>query len=302
MKTIILEGPDGAGKTTLADALIKLGYDCASFGVPPTGLTEEQHLRRYLEPLLNIDHAMVFDRFHLGERVYGDVMRGGSTFTERGEHLLERYLEAIDGQVVICLPSHRVALANWLARKGSEYVQHVTKFNAVYRRYVKLLFNPRRNQSFLWYDYTRRTVASFARALHHSEGRPLVGAVGSQRPRFLFVGEQAVGLDDLPFMSTENSSGYFYNALRSAGYLEPELAFTSAFWIDGRPRDLVTVQCQFTTVPAIITVGDYAQKSADQQGLPVFGHIVHPQYAKLFQARRRSAYIQQLAALRRRAR
>jgi thymidylate kinase len=72
---IILEGPDRAGKTTIANLLKKRGYFVAHCDYKGCHSNIEKHY----ESLLNtpID-PIVFDRSFISESVYGKVRRGGS--------------------------------------------------------------------------------------------------------------------------------------------------------------------------------------------------------------------------------
>lgn len=311
MRTIILEGPDGAGKSTLAAKLRQLGYAVVPFGVPPAAAQrhEESIFRFFFDPLYRRVQAggrTVFDRLHLSDAIYGPLMRGGTLMTPRAEALIERYVEAADGQVVICLPPRWVAFANWLRRKGTEYVKEAKIFNQVYDGYVQLLFNHRRNRSFLWYDYTRRTASSFARALAVCEGQPTRGTVGSQQPRFLFVGERPGRSSpcqaDLAFMTTRGSSGWLFDAVRDAGFQEREVAFTNALGTTGAPKPLDVYWQQFPEPPVVIALGKVAVEACAARFVPVFEILDHPQHAKRFNAKHRDDYVRQLAEARRRAR
>jgi uracil-DNA glycosylase len=311
-----LDGIDGSGKTTLAQALRqKEGYQIKHFGVPPTeALRSEQSIFRfYLDPMYEAVEGLVphtvFDRSHLAEPIYGPVMRGGTAMTYRVEALLERYIEAVDGQIVICLPPYRVAFNNWVARKGLEYVKEASSFRKIYEGYAHLLFNQKRNHNFIWYDYTRNYCPSFANGLMAFNGCPLpAGVVGSQRPRFLFVGERPGSGNenrDLPFLSPENCSGFLFDCLQQAGYKEHELAFVNAWKGDGTNtylgpilEDLYNVR---KSLSCVIALGEAARKalfSIDAKCVP----LAHPQHVKRFKSREAKRYIEVLKDLRRRSR
>src|SRR5690349_10848166 len=107
----ILEGPDAAGKTTLAKRLEDLGYDNIHFGPPPKTAPGETHpaFYQYMSFLANAwpydnIRSRVLDRFCYGEAVYGPVFRNDRSFEPWMMRLLERVMLSMQGLLVMCLP------------------------------------------------------------------------------------------------------------------------------------------------------------------------------------------------------
>lgn len=74
---IILEGPDGAGKTTLYDLIIKEKLCLAGTHTgPPKGKREFKKQSKKDIKFLNKTSYWIFDRFLLGECVYAPLVRG----------------------------------------------------------------------------------------------------------------------------------------------------------------------------------------------------------------------------------
>lgn len=170
MKLIVLEGPDGGGKTTLAGCLSQLGYQVIPMGVPPPEAQKDalKLFDFFDEPLAKAivsKQRVVFDRLHLSDRIYGPLMRGGSLFEEEHQIVLDYLIQRNDGQVVICLPPYEYALESWKGRKELEYVKKMITFEAVYKAYANLIFYQSKNKGYMWYDYTRHDAMSFALAL-----------------------------------------------------------------------------------------------------------------------------------------
>jgi hypothetical protein len=96
---IILEGPDGSGKTTLAKNLEKFGYTYLHQG-PPGQENLFERYKRVLTTYQRTGGKVVCDRLFHGELVYGPVMRGHSRLTEYQLCYLE--LLARDSVMVWC--------------------------------------------------------------------------------------------------------------------------------------------------------------------------------------------------------
>jgi thymidylate kinase len=83
---ILLEGPDGSGKSTLCDELIRVHTEEGRGGsaVWKRGPFTAEHgpWEEYVQDLLqltpNPDWLVVMDRWHLGELVYGPILRDAS--------------------------------------------------------------------------------------------------------------------------------------------------------------------------------------------------------------------------------
>lgn len=87
---LILEGPDGAGKSTAAN-LMQTTHRIIHHGPPKPG---EDLFKTYLYALLKADPNTVFDRLFHGEQVYGPIFRGVSQLT----HGQVAYLELVAAQ------------------------------------------------------------------------------------------------------------------------------------------------------------------------------------------------------------
>lgn len=95
---IILEGPDLAGKTTLAKRLAKETRLPIFHKGPPQQ-----------EPLFEYEPQSfppgIYDRFHLGEVVYGPILRGGSGLAPAQLLHVQKFLESRGAITVVLLPS-----------------------------------------------------------------------------------------------------------------------------------------------------------------------------------------------------
>lgn len=122
---VIVEGPDGSGKTTLAAEIIKELAD------EPNHVTVYQHACKperdarleYTEPLEGYRPgtgvSFVLDRWHLGEMVYGPLHRGGAGLTRSDFRDVEKFLDERGAVVVLCNGPTGV-LAKRLRKRGEE--------------------------------------------------------------------------------------------------------------------------------------------------------------------------------------
>lgn len=302
-RVIILEGPDGSGKTTLANTLATdHGFKVIHSGVPKE-TNGHDLFNTYLMDLwlaLHEDQPVVFDRLYLGELIYGPIMRGRSLLTDHHQRMLDRVVMAYDIKHVLCLPPRPVAYDNWRAKK-QDYVDHETKWGQVFEAYDRCCSTDDR---YLVYDYTwpwghQDDEGGYSVALNSLFiPRPTLplGVVGSPRAKLLVVGEQVnakIQEVDLPFMDDGGSSAFLDDCLK-AGYLESEVAYCNAYNINGVPNRFERWAMRLKVpLPNVVALGKKAAKLLSQQGIP-HTSLPHPQYVKRFQNGKKAEYAQQL--------
>jgi len=146
MRHIIIEGPDGAGKTRLARELCER-YEMAyrHEGPPPPDANVYRH---YLLGLVEAEEPTVFDRYHLGEIVYGPLLREGSKITLSQIGQLNRLATTI-----LCLPPWDVAFANTRGRK--ELIENTNLLRTAYHMWTLVATNKMLTENVTVFDYTR---------------------------------------------------------------------------------------------------------------------------------------------------
>jgi len=297
---VVLEGPDGAGKSTLAQTLKNAkipGWRPQYFHVGPPSAEQlkgqDALLRHYgsILELLGRGKSAIFDRLAYGERVYGPIFRGRDALGDLGWKVFKRLLTATDAVQILCLPPYEVAKATWASGR-EELLKKEEQFLASYRAYM----NAPETWDFV-YDYTKPdALPDLLKLLTERQQNPRKtlppGAVGNPNATFLFVGDQSASDLDLPFFATGASSAYLHLALWEAGYGEHELAFTNAYTTRGQQRLIPWDHRK------IITLGDRALKACNAQGIPVHGRMTHPAYWRRFHTHERRQYVLDLLALR----
>lgn len=272
---IILEGPDGSGKTTI---LRRLGHERRAFkalragvgGNEPGGSATSDFAGRdpapiaYARQVLAAHPRVAFDRFHLSEVIYGPILRGAAGISDEEVILLERLLYARGIQTVICLPPFKTTMENILA-SGRERPRYQT-LGFLRRAYLAWQDLAGKLRHDVTLDYTKQPEeSSWERTLLEPRPRCPDGVVGSPAARFLVVGGRATNDLDLPFFTMDHFSGLLNRALWHAGFREEALAFANAELPDGRPRDIKPAL--FPSIECIIAIGLTAIESTSQLGL-----------------------------------
>ena len=138
---IILEGPDGAGKTTLATQLsLMTKYKVVHYSYPKN---QEEADRMYINYISDLKKAgnIIIDRCWYSDMTYGPVMRGGATITYPEMFDLERIVARKGGMIIYCTDS-KAALWQRVSRRGDDYVKSKEQFDAIWDNYEKLFSCP----------------------------------------------------------------------------------------------------------------------------------------------------------------
>jgi hypothetical protein len=291
---IILEGPDGAGKTTLAQYLVKhANFQYVHSGPPKPG---EDLLLTYastLDSAIRINKDVVIDRLYAGESIYGPVIRKHDHLGEEGQKIMQRIVRGQGVLEVFCLPPYRTCYSNWFKRQQAkgELVTDSNTFHTIYHGYEMLA----KKQTFaysLTYDYSKTSLevacGTLLSSLATRERLP-PGVIGQPGAKFLIVGEVANHDNlDLPWVSLENSSHYLNTALWDAGFLEEEMAFVNANTIYGEENDPEQILAWKPTIIAFGKIASRWCRSVNHFKMP------HPAYWKRFHSQDRGEFIKRL--------
>ncbi len=298
---VILEGPDGGGKTTLAKHLEKEhGFKYVHTGPPGSGDVLEAY-GRTLYDAAREPESVVIDRLQVGERIYGPILRGTDRLGRAGETLLRRLTNAYGARVVFCLPPYEVAFENWRKRhqENKELVTKAETYTKIYHAYRNLDQDIFYAQD-TWWNYTVMEVELAAKLLLNFNDPRLrlpKGVIGSRYPQYLFVGEQAnQEYLDLPFFALNGSSAYLNGCIADAGYKEPEIALVNSQALDGTRMPLDAIHLTIGE-PKVIALGTHAHGALDTLRVK---HVTipHPSYWKRFHAAQRNVYVKQLREIR----
>lgn len=120
---VVLEGPDCAGKTTLAEALTAERGTVRANGKPPVGRPLFEHYAGQVALAAGSPSELtVFDRLHVGELIYGPLFRGKSALSIEEIYLLEDQLDKA-GAVKIHVDCSDEALLERYHVRGDELIK-----------------------------------------------------------------------------------------------------------------------------------------------------------------------------------
>ena len=243
---ILLEGPDGGGKSTLAATISQHAEEA---GVPAairhTGPPNPPKRCPFTEYESELDwddcaaahdpgRLLILDRHHTGEQVYGPIFRGQSRLTDNGMYHIELALEAMGCVKLMVVPPLSTVMERLKQRRGSDLLSSydkafldIHKLDEVLSWYIKYAYLNR-------YDVVEdgKVVMDllFKRLRFRSQvatsSRELSGGtyIGSLAPRLLICGDVRgdgrFGRKDLtrPFTPTTKggSSNYLLNAVKDS--------------------------------------------------------------------------------------
>lgn len=161
---IILEGPDGGGKTTLSEKLRQiLNKDRLTNLVkhgPYTGMSSENLCKtffRSMSPALTYDDHVILDRSWLSEPIYGAVYRNGESRVDMPRRrMLERVALSRGAVVIHCQPDLSLCVDTFTSRQEIEYLDNTDQLVQVYEAYETL---PQRTcLPVVHYDYEKDHV------------------------------------------------------------------------------------------------------------------------------------------------
>ncbi len=288
-KIIILEGPDGGGKTTLAKALIDKGYRYRHEGPPPLGRSLTDHYLRILNETIESPFDFVHDRLWLGERIYGPVARGVDNLGLDGQKLFMRLHNSKSILQVICLPSTETAERNYSLKikDQHDYLKSMSHWKKVYDLYFKWAMD----NSGLIYNYEENSpqdiLSSSDLLWLHNKVLPK-GAVGSRSAKYLFIGDRPNHESiDVPFHALDGSSGFLNQAIELAGLDEKDIAFSNASGPKGEKHNLSSLIDRLPMLSTILLMGNvalewYRKELGDRRVTFKTYQIPHPSYVKRF--------------------
>ena len=138
---IIIEGPDGAGKTTLAEKISKqTKYPIRHRTKPANEEEKKLMMAQYLQDI-KAGKNFIFDRCWYSEMAYGPVMRDNSVITYPQMYELEEALAKV-GAIIIYCTGPKTSLWTRAIKRGEDYITSREDFNAICDNYETIMTVP----------------------------------------------------------------------------------------------------------------------------------------------------------------
>ncbi len=258
---ILLEGPDGAGKTTLAT---KLAFEEYAHHGPYTGATGEAiaaAMGGSLKPAL-LGKDLVVDRCWVSDPIYSPVFRGhGSRICPEYRRMLDREALAADGVIVLCQPSFEVCAKAFNSGR-EEMLDNEAQLRTVYDLYRGPLDTCLPTVK---YDYTQDKYQDLLLQVQR--------AVFSRRENIKITlvcsgantKSEAQAEASVPYVAFNKDGTAFWlaNLLEAAGISESSLHWLNAY--DGYGGEAYPEQAKSET--KVVALGPYAANWCANNGL-----------------------------------
>ena len=291
---IVFEGPDFAGKSTLARAIVEELGDSAHLihhGPPSSEHVLSMYERDLRDYVPGSGKHLIFDRLHHGETIYGPLLRGKSLLTPAMQRHIDLLIASRGGVQILLCPSVQVLESR--AERGDDLID-VKQLTELHHEYTQLA-----RKSHFDYVYTGATPLYedvIADAEMH-ENRCLLLSVfplyiGDAHPRVLIVGEQpgpnSKGRDGHVMVWApypESSGSYLIPALDEALGMD-----ISAYGLCNAVYEDVRGLWKALSCPRTIALGDKASRILKAQGV-LHNKVPHPAYWRRFKSKERDLYI-----------
>jgi hypothetical protein len=294
---IILEGADAVGKTTIGNALVDAAITSGihkhvklAAGPPAPGRTAiqlyEHDLLVHRDAIMSPDTLVIADRWHLGELVYGPLLRGGTLLDQDELEHIELMLDAMGALRYLVTVQDSAELLRRFQARGGDPLVTFAQTNAINRWYVywktgqpnverwKILHSPV-NQP------TARMIIDVAKMRNKlvSNLAKHPTYVGSPLPRALFVGDVPNGWNygDAPQLAfvpeAGNSAAYLLSAMRQGNVKDVGL-------VNSADADLGPLWVDLGT-PHVLALGKRAAARLLRASVP-YDLTNHPQWQRRF--------------------
>jgi thymidylate kinase len=279
---IILEGIDGGGKSTVAEKLVaaleERGYevDLLHRGVPERNVLEEYQLDvEDYRP--GGRRAIVADRWHWGDIVYGELYRGSSYLggpEGGGFRYVELFLKS-RGAVSVLVQNEPDEILRRLQERGEDYLQ-LKDIDHVLARYRQVASSSPTHvvtTDAPEVDWLMKYAEFWSTAA--KDLAPFPTYIGSRTPRVLLVADRRSDPDGpsmtamRPSPTMHGSGAYLLEALPRALWGEVGIC-------NGNEEEDLHALLDVLAGPPVVALGHEASKALRKAGITEFAAVPHP--------------------------
>lgn len=288
---IILEGPDGAGKSTLAKRLVKSikhADPCSKIDVLHAKPPQRHPLDEYVRPLTsyrpNTGVHVICDRWHWGESIYPMILGRQTQYTSSVHRFTEWFLLS-RGAVVIYLTAPDEILRKRLTTRGDDLITEdiIDQIRTAYTLFARSNTQlPTLTRSANMDDAFIDSLCFYAQTheMRASRLNAFTTYVGSPGVKYLFLGDRRANIDypnDPAFMPFLGRSGDFLIKNFHSVAQDYHYGFANACDVDD-PWLLWRVLGK----PKIIALGTNANIALNSVPGMSHGVVPHPQFIRRF--------------------
>lgn len=152
IRTFIIDGPDGTGKTTLGNILSKI------YNIPLVHLTYyediEKHQEQFDQAADLVKRPVILDRYIFSEIAYRNVYRPNEIGIQNIDKMQNFILNNDNIDIIIALPENKEKwLENFkILEQNREEMYSSEKMGQIYDEYYKIWQNIRYNKNVFRYD------------------------------------------------------------------------------------------------------------------------------------------------------
>ena len=275
---IVLEGPDLAGKSTMAKALKqRMPYSVILKQGPPRD--GRSILETYLLPIETFNReTLILDRWHVGELIYGPLLRGKSLLTGQQADYIDMVLQTY-GAYFFHVSAPLNVLQDRYDMRADDLIKR-DQLQDIQLGYLDRLIN-RDHWAIVANFGSQQLPETPLRPRSPRAGR----YIGPERPKVLLLGDKRNDERFIfPFVPERASSGHWLmGAMHVASVNHMDVGIMNACEVD---PGVLFAQWQDLGMPPIVTMGVNAARqwriAHGGDWADVATHTKHPQWMRRF--------------------